>query len=298
MLLTRAQRISRSRFGITCVIAAGRGRWPCRSRLRPRRPAFRSSVGCGWIVSARSRAAAPISMASTASAIRSPAPAPTMPQPSSRLALRIDEPLGQALGAADRLGPAAGGPGELGHLDLAALLLGLGLGQAGPGDLRIGEDHGRDGPGLEDGRLAGQGLDGHLALVGRLVGQHRLAGHVADGQDVRIGRAPLRVDARRSPAASISTLVFSRPRPSLLGRRPTDTSTRLNCWTFGFRRRPRRSLRSRRPCRPGRRPWCRGRWPRTAFSSRLCSGLTRSRSAPGSRPSVISTTETRLPRAA
>ena len=34
------------------------------------------------------------------------------------------------------------------------------------------------------------------------------------------------------PCLSIWTLVFSRPRPSLLGRRPTETSTRLNCWTL------------------------------------------------------------------
>jgi hypothetical protein len=42
------------------------------------------SVGCGWIVGPMSSALAPISIASAASAIRSPAFAPTMPAPKSR----------------------------------------------------------------------------------------------------------------------------------------------------------------------------------------------------------------------
>ena len=42
------------------------------------------SVGCGWMVSPTSAASAPISMASTASAMRSPAEGPTMPQPMTR----------------------------------------------------------------------------------------------------------------------------------------------------------------------------------------------------------------------
>src|SRR6266571_1755890 len=42
------------------------------------------SVRCGWIVNATSFASAPISIARTPSAISSPAPAPTMPTPSTR----------------------------------------------------------------------------------------------------------------------------------------------------------------------------------------------------------------------
>jgi hypothetical protein len=42
-------------------------------------------VGCGWTVRPISSASAPISMASAASAIRSPALGPTMPQPRTRL---------------------------------------------------------------------------------------------------------------------------------------------------------------------------------------------------------------------
>ena len=64
----------------------------------------------------------------------------------------------------------------------------------GPGDFRIGEHDGGNRPRLERRRLAGQGLDGHLALVAGLVGEHRFARYVADGQDVRIAGAALRVD--------------------------------------------------------------------------------------------------------
>ena len=41
-------------------------------------------VGCGWMVRPMSAASAPISMASTASAMRSPAEGPVMPQPMIR----------------------------------------------------------------------------------------------------------------------------------------------------------------------------------------------------------------------
>ena len=94
------------------------------------------SVGCGWIDSFRSEAVAPISIATTPSAINSPAPEPAMPTPEDPLGLGIDHQLRQAVNAIDRNGPARGAPRELRHLDLAALLLGVGFGQAGPGDFR------------------------------------------------------------------------------------------------------------------------------------------------------------------
>ena len=40
--------------------------------------------------------------------------------------------------------------------------------------------------------------DGRLPLVSRLVGQHRLARGVADGEDVRVGRAALAVDEEKA----------------------------------------------------------------------------------------------------
>ncbi len=99
------------------------------------------------------------------------------------LGLRVDDPLGQPFGAADGLGTAAGHPGELRHLDRAPLALGLGLGQTRPGDFRIGEDDGGNRLRLESDRLAKDDFDRDLALVGSFVGQHRLAGRVADGRE-------------------------------------------------------------------------------------------------------------------
>ena len=104
-------------------------------------------------------------------------------------AVGIDEQLGRAFGASQRDGLAAGGPGELCDFHFDAFGRGLFFGEPCPGDFGIGKDDGRDGLRLERGRFAQQGLDGHLALVRGLVRQHRLAGHVADGQDVRIGGA-------------------------------------------------------------------------------------------------------------
>ncbi len=47
-------------------------------------PMVSDSVGCGWTVRPMSAASAPISIASAASAMRSPADGPTMPQPMTR----------------------------------------------------------------------------------------------------------------------------------------------------------------------------------------------------------------------
>ena len=96
------------------------------------------------MLSFRSVASAAISTASTPSAISSPAPAPTMPTPRTRSVsgsmTSFVRPSGRSIAtrAAER------GPGELRDLDLAALLLRLGLGQAAPGDFGIGEDDGRN----------------------------------------------------------------------------------------------------------------------------------------------------------
>ena len=148
-----------------------------------------------------------------------------MPQPRTRCVCGIDDPLGQPFGAADGLRPAAGRPGELGHFDRAALALGLGFGEPGPGDFRIGEDHGGNRLRLEGRRLAGQGFDGHLAFVGRLVGQHRLAGHVADGQNVRIGRAPLRIDDDEAALVDLD-LGLLQPQPGAVGPPADATAAR------------------------------------------------------------------------
>ena len=57
----------------------------CRSEMDfARSMSVSLKVGCGWIDSVKSRTLQPISMASTASAINSPAPDPTMPKTSTR----------------------------------------------------------------------------------------------------------------------------------------------------------------------------------------------------------------------
>ncbi len=72
-------------------------------------------------------------------------------------------------------------------------LLDLALGQAGPGDLRIGVDDGRDGAVVEGRLVPGQALGGDLRLAARLVRQHRSGGDVADREDVRLRGLPLLV---------------------------------------------------------------------------------------------------------
>src|SRR6185436_13977397 len=61
------------------------------------------------------------------------------------LCLRIDDELRHAVRTIDGNRAADRGPRELGDLDLPALLLRFRLGQAAPGNLRIGEDDSRDG---------------------------------------------------------------------------------------------------------------------------------------------------------
>ena len=68
------------------------------------------SVGCGWMVRPMSSASQPISIASAASEMRSPASVPTMAQPIRRLRLLVPQRLGQALVAAERRASARSPP--------------------------------------------------------------------------------------------------------------------------------------------------------------------------------------------
>ena len=89
--------------------------------------------------------------------------------------------------------------------------------------------------GWNDRRLAEQCFDRDFALVRRLVREHRLAGHVADRQDVRVGRALLLVGDDEA-FSSISTSVFSRPKPRAVrpaADRDQHAAEALGCGAVG-----------------------------------------------------------------
>ena len=103
-----------SRRRRTLSASAGRRASPGRRTPRPTPSASRSASGCGWMVSLRSVAFAPISIASTPSAISSPAPGADEPDAQHALGLRIEDQLGQAVGAVERDRAAGRAPRELG----------------------------------------------------------------------------------------------------------------------------------------------------------------------------------------
>ena len=150
------------------------------------------------MVSPMSRASAPISIASVASAMRSPACAPTMPAPSSRPLARFEQHLGQTLAAADAERAPARRPREGRLVDVDSSFSGLGLGESRPRDLGIGVRHGRNRQRVEARLVSRTHLRRHLALVGRLVGEHRRSDDVADGEDVRHVGALLAVDGNEA----------------------------------------------------------------------------------------------------
>ena len=146
------------------------------------------------MVSATSLATAAISMASTPSVMRSPAPTPTIPTPSTRSVCGIDEELGHAFGTVEGEGAARSCPGKLGNFDFAVFLLRLRLGEAAPGNFRIGENHRRNGARFEGDLVAGNGFGGGPALVRGFVRQHGFSDHIADGVDGGIVGLQLLVD--------------------------------------------------------------------------------------------------------
>ena len=126
--------------------------------------------------------------------MRSPALGPTMPQPIRRLLCLVPQRLGQAFVAAERQRAPARRPRENRLAEFEALGLGLRLGDADPGDFRVGIGDRGDRLGVERGFVAAGDFRRDLALVRRLVGEHRLADDVADGEDVRHVGAHLLVD--------------------------------------------------------------------------------------------------------
>ena len=137
----------------------------------------------------------------------------------ARARTRVGHELGEAVGAAERGRASRGGPRERGPPSPPDRRAAASLSRhPAPRDLGIGEDHRGDRrrcrtrPGRP-----GDDLRGHLALAHRAVGEHRLAGDVADGEEVRVGRAAALVDRDDARARPTRAGVASRPRPSLGG---------------------------------------------------------------------------------
>ena len=121
----------------------------------------------------------------------------------------IKQQLGHAFVAAIGDGASRSRPGEQALLDLDALGLGLVFGEADPGHFGVGVGHAGDDAGVEGGgcqflvalQFTGDDFGSHMGFVHRLVGQHRLADDVADGEDVRHIGAHLDIDVDEAPVS-------------------------------------------------------------------------------------------------
>ena len=154
------------------------------SAISAAKPTVSDSVGWGWMVSAMSSALAPISSASTVSAISRRRRRRRSRRRAARCVPGSNSSLVMPFGAAQAERAAGGRPREHGLLVLDALGLGVGLGETHPRDLGVGVGDRRDRPRVELGaRDAGDHLGGDLALVRGLVGEHRAADDVADRVD-------------------------------------------------------------------------------------------------------------------
>ena len=166
-------------------------------------PIVSERVGWGWIVRPMSAASAPISIASAASAIRSPADGPTMPHPMIRSCSSSNRILVTALVATQRQRSSARRPGKDALAVFDATGLGFDFGHADPRHLRIGIGNRRNDLRVENAVLAGRHFGCDLRLMHRLMGEHRLADHVSDGKDMRNIGAHLLVD--RDEAALVDS---------------------------------------------------------------------------------------------
>ena len=152
------------------------------------------SVGCAWIVRWMSSADAENSIASTASAISSPATGPDDVHAEHVVVLLIGDELHEADRLLHALRAAVGGEAERADLVRPAGRFDLFLGLADPGDLGRRVDDGRDRLVVHLGDVARDQLGDHDAFFHALVREHRAADDVADGPDVRHRRAALLVD--------------------------------------------------------------------------------------------------------
>ena len=157
--------------------------------------ASRTASGAGGSSSRRSVGVRAHLDRSTPSAISSPAPGPTMPTPRMRSVFGSSISLVMPSVRSSVIARPDAAHGNARRSTSRLLLLRLGLGQAAPGHLRIGEDHRRNRQRLErDACSPAIASTATRAFVRRLVREHRLADDVADRVDRRLGGAPRRVD--------------------------------------------------------------------------------------------------------
>ena len=133
---------------------------------------------------------------------------------------RIEQQLRHPFVAAHRERAAARGPRKDSLLEADALRPRLRLGESDPGNLGVRVRHGGDGPRIEETLLPRGDFGRDLALVGRLVGQHRLADDVADRGDVGYVGAHLPVHADET--APVHRDASSLGVDARAVRRPTD----------------------------------------------------------------------------
>ena len=171
-----------------------RSSWRCRRRPRPTPSRSRTASGAAWIVILRSDAVAAISTASTPSAISSPALTPTMPTPSTRSVpgsmISLVSPSLRSTVVARPEAPQGNFATSI-AMPRSCASASVRPHQAISGSVKTTA-------GIAAGSNAtlcpAMCSTAILRFVGRLVREHRLAGDVADGVDVRHGRAALRVD--------------------------------------------------------------------------------------------------------
>ena len=145
--------------------------------------------------------------------------------------LRIEQYLGQAFAPAHAEHPPARGPRERRLVDLDTPFPGLGLGEPRPRDLRVGVRHRGDCQRVEARLVPGAHLRRHLALVGRLVGEHRRSDDVPDREDVPDVGALLAVDGDEAVLVDVHAGVLG-PDPVAVrppSDRDEDPVERLRC---------------------------------------------------------------------
>src|SRR5215472_8450301 len=153
------------------------------------------SVGCAWMVTARSSAVTAVSMASAASAISSPAPGPTMPTPITRLEAASTISL-----VSPSLRPMVAARPEAAHENFATLTSRPAGASITPHQATSGSVKTTAGTAtLSKAGPARDALGRHFALAHGPVGEHGLAGDVADGVEMRVARPAALVDGHEAP---------------------------------------------------------------------------------------------------